>query len=871
MYNETHNPCTREIVKPDFKRPGRRVSEEKCLDYIWQIKFREDSKIKNAECTKYRREYLNIHEYPIIGGRTTVPGEFPHMVALGWKAVKGDYIFKCGGSLISPKFVVTAAHCSRSAKDPKVSNQVPEIIRLGAKNLAKMLVNGESAFYPRDIKIVKITNHPNYKSPKQYSDIALVEMEKEVGFDTNVQPACLWRVRDIGNLGAAVSASGWGVTEVGGKTTTTELQVGDLDVIDDNYCDQLLRPKCNRYWCGLQEHQMCAGKLAGDVDACQGDSGGPLQSRINLDPRLKGKMYYLLGVTSVGFGCARQNTPGIYSRISSFLDWIEPIVWPNGAYGNSGRQTKQEIREFNLPDAVRNEVNEEASNRQAADNQDPLQGRPPCNTTTATKNPCTRNIAVPNFRKPGRRLSEIKCLEYIWDIKNEEEGRTKEEYCGKETTTELRAGDLDIISNNECDPLLRPMCNRLWCGLQEHQMCAGKLDGSVDACQGDSGGPLQAKINLHSSINGRMYYLLGVTSFGFGCARANTPGVFTRISSFVDWIEPIADSNQQPLNSAPQYNNTSICSKNFVKPIFKKPGRRISEEKCLEFIWELKMREEEKKREEAACEEPDFVYEIIRGRLAEPGEFPHMGALGWKTIEGGWIFKCGATLISEKFMVTAGHCTKSIRDRKISKQVPEIVRIGARNLNFQTEERTPYPKDVKIKRIIRHPKYQPPQKSFDIALIELSYWLYFDENVQPACLWTITDVNKLDKKLSASGWGATEIGEKKTTAELRVGELDLVDKDVCNQLLNKMCSRLWCGLEDHQMCAGKLDEGDSGGPLQAPISLPPSIQGKMYYLVGVTSFGFGCARANSPGVYTRVSSFVDWIEPIVWPNATNSE
>ncbi|XP_041980971.1 uncharacterized protein LOC121734426 [Aricia agestis] len=687
MYNKTHNPCTREIVKPDFKRPGRRVSEEKCLDYIWQIKFREDSNIRGAECSKYRREYLNITEYPFIGGRTTEPGEFPHMVALGWKAVEGDYIFKCGGSLISPKFVVTAAHCSRSPKDPKVSNQVPEIIRIGAKNLAKGLFKGINQFYPRDVKIVKITNHPNYKSPRQYSDIALVELDIEVVFDTNVQPACLWGARDIGNLGAAVSASGWGVTEIGGKTTTTELQVGDLDVIDDNYCDQLLRPKCNRYWCGLQEHQMCAGKLAGGVDACQGDSGGPLQSRINLDPRLKGKMYYLLGVTSVGFGCARQNTPGIYSRISSFLDWIEPIVWPNGFI---------------------------------------------------------KSVVIMGLK--SKVLASV-FLFLLLDI-------LVYRYYYNDSVKELRGKRVHIIK--------------------------------------------------------------------------------PRISQIV-------------------YSKACEDEK---EPTYLQKGR-ISEKKCLEYVW--------KRRQFEKCEKyhKKHVYGIIGGYEAMPGDFPHMAAIGWRTIFGGWTFKCGATIISPRFLVTAAHCTKSKPHRILQNTVPEIVRLGVVNLkHFPNNDAV----DVNISRIMKYPKYKSPRKYFDIALLELQEEVKFGAAIQPACLWSKSSTKELGKRVVASGWGITNVDKRSPSSLLRAVNLLMINEELCEHLLKPFANRHWSKLADHQLCAGELAggldacQGDSGGPLQVQMDN----QHKMYYLIGVTSFGYSCGLPNVPGLYTRVASFIDWIEDNVW-------
>ncbi|XP_026326178.1 serine protease snake-like, partial [Hyposmocoma kahamanoa] len=180
---------------------------------------------------------------------------------------------------------------------------------------------------PKDVIIIKIIVHPQYKSPKKYYDIALMELEHGVSFTNNVQPACLWRSFDTRPLGTKATLTGWGVIETARRTTSPILQVAEVDILDSKTCDNLLIPKKSRHWQRMYEHQLCAGILAGGVDACQGDSGGPLQVRINLPPSTQGAMHHLIGVTSFGFGCALPNAPGVYTRVSSFIDWIESIVW----------------------------------------------------------------------------------------------------------------------------------------------------------------------------------------------------------------------------------------------------------------------------------------------------------------------------------------------------------------------------------------------------------------------------------------------------------------------------------------------------------------------------------------------------------------
>ncbi|XP_063830280.1 prostasin-like [Ostrinia nubilalis] len=332
------NPCLN-MYKPevkDFNRPGRRLSEMKCYEHIYDIKVRAETKKSEDACVAY-----NIrHPGPIalggqfaIGGKSAEPGEFPHMGAIGWKAAVGTWIFKCGGSLISDKFVLTAAHCTKaSERDTSVADVVPKIVRLGSNNIADSYANDS---VPVTAIIKRIIEHPNYKAPKKYYDIALMELQNQVQFDNYVQPACLWSGESSPLIGQKATLTGWGVVETVSRTTAPDLQAAVVDVFESELCDKLLKPSCNRHWCGMQDHQLCAGKLAGGVDACQGDSGGPLpqiierplQIKIPLPPTTTGRMYYIVGVTSFGIGCALPNLPGIYTRVSSFIDWVEDIVW----------------------------------------------------------------------------------------------------------------------------------------------------------------------------------------------------------------------------------------------------------------------------------------------------------------------------------------------------------------------------------------------------------------------------------------------------------------------------------------------------------------------------------------------------------------
>ncbi|KAJ0174988.1 hypothetical protein K1T71_009129 [Dendrolimus kikuchii] len=322
--NDRGNPCDPFVRnKPTFTG---RISEIQCQEHIWQLKYSAEKLIHDSRCEawKIQTSQLSLTDREnapeVVGGRVTFPGEFPHMGAIGWKSVQNDWKFNCGGSLISHNFVVTAAHCtSASAADTSLADTVPKIVRFMAKNVAGPVAN--------DVSISEIIVHPNYKSPKKYYDIALIKLEKYVVFNNLAQPACLWTKPDLKELGSA-TVTGWGVLRPNSLAFSAELQAAELDVLEDSVCNNLLTKYCNRNWCGFSDHQFCAGKLTGGVDACQGDSGGPLQAKIPLPDYVSYNIYNVFGVTSFGVGCAEPGLPGIYTRISSFLDWIEPIVWP---------------------------------------------------------------------------------------------------------------------------------------------------------------------------------------------------------------------------------------------------------------------------------------------------------------------------------------------------------------------------------------------------------------------------------------------------------------------------------------------------------------------------------------------------------------
>lgn len=96
----------------------------------------------------------------------------------------------------------------------------------------------------------------------------------------------------------------------------------NLTIVDQNECRQKYEQLVIRgLRGGLADSQLCAWDQKFMKDACKGDSGGPLHAK-------EDKIDYIVGIVSFGIGCATKD-PGVYTRVSSYIDWIESIVWPN--------------------------------------------------------------------------------------------------------------------------------------------------------------------------------------------------------------------------------------------------------------------------------------------------------------------------------------------------------------------------------------------------------------------------------------------------------------------------------------------------------------------------------------------------------------
>jgi secreted trypsin-like serine protease len=236
----------------------------------------------------------------VFGGTAAKANEFPHMAAIGHiDALTSRFKSHCGGSLISENAVLTAAHCrSKNAK----------IVRMGVLNITTPQEDS-------DYLISQFIIHENYDSFKKKNDIAIVKLARSVDFKNNklnIKPACLHIDSDVPET---ATVSGWGAVENAATSDIllrVKLNIVKIDECSQNYNDE------------LGETQICAGGENGK-DSCFGDSGSPLQTFVSECTQS------IFGIVSFGpnFGCGFQNIPGVYTKVSSYIDWIENKVWRN--------------------------------------------------------------------------------------------------------------------------------------------------------------------------------------------------------------------------------------------------------------------------------------------------------------------------------------------------------------------------------------------------------------------------------------------------------------------------------------------------------------------------------------------------------------
>ena len=241
--------------------------------------FLESRRLMTSDLTGLQR---------IVGGLETTE-DWPWMVSL-----QNYEMHRCGGSVIAPNAVLTAAHCVDRHSVETLS------VVVGIHNLSEK--SGQR------IGVRQVIVHPQYDDQRIENDVAVLILESP----TDAEPISLIELGEehLTKPGKIATVIGWGTIRSGGSISNAlrEVSVPIVETAEANVA----------YEGWVSPNMLAAGRVG--LDSCQGDSGGPL-----MVPDKDGR-YELAGIVSWGIGCARPDYPGVYARVAQFSDWVAEAI-----------------------------------------------------------------------------------------------------------------------------------------------------------------------------------------------------------------------------------------------------------------------------------------------------------------------------------------------------------------------------------------------------------------------------------------------------------------------------------------------------------------------------------------------------------------
>ncbi|XP_037968766.2 uncharacterized protein LOC105389290 [Plutella xylostella] len=280
-----------------FKRtscPKKRALRVRCKELDCGIR-------PHADAQQPRRVVDRVRWSRVVGGGGAAAGAWPWQAAL-----YRDGDFQCGATLVAREWLLSASHCFYQA------TEAHWVARLGA------LRRGAWPRGPWEqiARIRQVVLHPRYQPRGFRNDIALLRVDP-LALHARLRPACLPPPRAQPPTGHHCTVVGWGQLYEHERVFPDTLQEVELPVISTAECRRRTRllPLYR-----VTDDMFCAGYERGGRDACLGDSGGPLMCQES------DHKWYIYGVTSNGYGCARANRPGVYTKVSNYIDWIDSIM-----------------------------------------------------------------------------------------------------------------------------------------------------------------------------------------------------------------------------------------------------------------------------------------------------------------------------------------------------------------------------------------------------------------------------------------------------------------------------------------------------------------------------------------------------------------
>ncbi|RMC02204.1 hypothetical protein DUI87_21371 [Hirundo rustica rustica] len=248
-------------------------------------------------CGRVKLDYIEAKadfNIRLIDGTVGRRGGSPWQIML--QNTEGKFL--CGGVLIHPAWVLTAAHCLEEHKGFRVK-------------LGKFRFRSEAD--EQTIWVDKWITHENYTKKTSDNDIGMLHLAEHVMYYKYALPICLparnLAEQELTRSGRRMVVTGWGSTSEHNNSYAASLRYIEIPVVPRNECAQAMSFP-------ISENMLCAGSLGDRKDSCSGDSGGPLFTRYK-------DTWFLVGLVSWGEGCGRREKFGVYTKVSQYLEWIQ--------------------------------------------------------------------------------------------------------------------------------------------------------------------------------------------------------------------------------------------------------------------------------------------------------------------------------------------------------------------------------------------------------------------------------------------------------------------------------------------------------------------------------------------------------------------